>query len=124
MHRHKPADPGLKTPRVNEVRLGLRMDIEMGTTHRNTSAVTEPTDVDMERRAFLRKSRYLAYTTPAIMSLVVEKAGATGSYGAYCESVCTNENCEPLNPRPCQWERWTQKCSENPELRMCQPRSQ
>lgn len=67
------------------------MGIKMGTTHRKTGAITEPTDVDMERRAFLRKSRYLAYTTPAIMSLVVEKASATGSYGAYCERIRMHE---------------------------------
>lgn len=100
------------------------MGIKMGTTHRKTGAITEPTDVDMERRAFLRKSRYLAYTTQAIMSLVVEKASATGSYGAYCESVCTKENCEPQRPIPCQWEFWTERCSEKPWLRMCQPRAQ
>ncbi len=44
---------------------------------------------DKERRQFLKKSIYAAYTTPVIMSLLVEKANAGGSSGGGGSNDCT-----------------------------------
>lgn len=49
--------------------------------------------VDVQRREFLRMSMYVAYATPVIMSVLVEKANA-GSSGVYDK----NQNCDPTNP--------------------------
>jgi len=53
----------------------------MSTKHETPSTENEMTKEAQERRAFLRKSVYAAYTTPVILSLLVNNAEAAFSWG-------------------------------------------
>lgn len=50
---------------------------------------------DEERRNFLRKSLYVAYATPVVMSLLAEKANAASSWGNR-----TGTTTRPVPPPP------------------------
>ena len=66
---------------------------------RKTPETIQSKKVDTKRREFLRKSMYVAYATPLIMSVLVEKASAGWSSG---QSDCSKyPPCPPPNTDIC-----------------------
>jgi hypothetical protein len=51
-----------------------------------------------ERREFLRKSIYVAYTTPVILSLLVENASAARSHRGITSPQGVNPYLKPVPP--------------------------
>ncbi|MEW7982755.1 MAG: hypothetical protein G8D28_06285 [gamma proteobacterium symbiont of Phacoides pectinatus] len=95
-----------------------------GKPHDHRDEHPQPERIDLERRAFLRKSRYLAYTTPAILNLVIERASAGTSYGDWLASPCCNAEGEQVHPGQfCNWENWGGFCEDLPDHPFCKPRS-
>jgi hypothetical protein len=56
---------------------------------------------DVQRREFLKKSMHLAYATPVIMSVLVERASAGNSNVANKNPNCNDPNFACLNQQAC-----------------------
>ncbi|MCP4993854.1 MAG: hypothetical protein GY934_08725 [Gammaproteobacteria bacterium] len=65
-------------------------------TEKNSDQEEAKTVERADRRAFLRRSAYAAYMTPAMLSLVVENASAGASQSPACQNNPTGNRCQRL----------------------------